>query len=179
MRPDDHVCRRMQPFGAGRGGKCGSIVAKQDGDDRRCVPIRDRWRDLFHASRSSSSMRRARPAGNGRGGGSGDCVWDARSMTPLFTRRKRRSSSDAAVAAIGTMRAIGFPRSVFVHSCPICASRRSSLRRAFASRTPIVRNDAFAARQRERDVGSNEGVDPRRPCLSSRYVSRSQTAKEA
>ena len=66
-------------------------------------------------------------------------------MTPLFTTRTRRSSSDASEATIGMSCAIGFPRSVIIHSCPSCTSRNNSLSRAFESRTPTVRRVVFAA----------------------------------
>ena len=90
------------------------------------------------APRSSSSRTWARPSRSGCGGGSGPP--DPRGpKPPSCSRRHSRPARGRPAEWTGTMLASGRPRSVTIHSVPRAASRRISLSRAFASRTPTVR----------------------------------------
>ena len=114
------------------------LVPEKHRDDRGRIPIGDYRRSIPREPRSSSSRRRASPFWRRSGGGTGTGFGNTRSRMPFCSSRRKRRSSVSEPLSTGTMRAIGRPRSVTIHSRPSCASRRSSLRRAFASRTPIV-----------------------------------------
>ena len=68
-------------------------------------------------------------------------IADGGSMTPACSSRRSRSSSVRGPSQAGMSLATGFPRSVITHSRPRFTSRRSSLSRDFASRTPAVRRN--------------------------------------
>ncbi len=111
---------------------------------RRRVPVDDRRRRSFHRPRSSSRSRCTKPCSIGNGGGSGRAPGETGSRTPCASREVRRSASGRAFLEAGTRHAIGVPRAVIVHACPLRTSASRRLRCALASLTLADRRSAPA-----------------------------------
>jgi hypothetical protein len=119
------------------------FIKKKRREYRRRVPVDDWRRRSFHRPRSSSRSRRAKPCSIGNGGGRGRTPGETGSRTPCASREVRRSASGRAFLEGGTRRAIGVPRAVIIHSCPVRTSASSRLRCALASLTPADRRSGL------------------------------------
>lgn len=114
-------------------------VAQQHRQNGRCVPVDD-VRCQRPPSRSSCSQLWDRLSGSTAGSG----ISLARdrgsgSMSPRSSSHRTPSTTDRSFAPNGTSLATLRPRCVRTHSSPRSTARSNSLRRAFASRTPISR----------------------------------------